>query len=242
MKSVETVLRILEEVSQRQPVRVSELARDLDIPKSTAQRGLKTLQEQGWVANGDNAQWHLTTKAFRVGSRYAGLDLRTQVLPVMREIWERTDENVHLAVRDGDHVTLIEKLDSRQAVRTFQELGATAPLLATSTGKAIVAFLPWEQRDRLIEDHAPHAYTESTITDAEEMRTHLDEIRERGFSVNRGEWRSDVTAVASPVMDLNEVPMAAISVSSPAHRMTDDLVAEYGEMLTSIREKMVIGQ
>jgi IclR family acetate operon transcriptional repressor len=240
MKSVETVLRLLEEVSVRQPVRVGELARDLDIPKSTAQRGLKTLEELGWVANDGDAQWRLTTKTFRVGSRYAGLDLRTQVMPVMREIWERTDENVHLAVRDGDHVTLIEKLDTRKAVRTFQGLGATAPLLATSTGKAIVAFLPEDQRERLLTGSQP-AYTGTTITDVAEMRSHLDEIRERGYAVNRGEWRDDVTAVAAPVLDMNGVPVAAISVSSPAHRLTDDLVTMYGEMLSSSREKMVVG-
>lgn len=240
MKSVETVLRLLEEVSLRQPVRVGELARDLEVPKSTAQRGLKTLEGLGWVASDGDAQWRLTTKTFRVGSRYAGLDLRTHVMPTMREIWERTDENVHLAVRDGDHVTLIEKLDSRRAVRTFQGLGATAPLLATSTGKAIVAFLPDDERERLVTEGQP-AYTGTTITQVDALRTHLDEIRELGYAVNRGEWRDDVTAVAAPVLDMTGVPVAAISVSSPAHRLTDDLVTVYGEMLRSFRDKMVIG-
>lgn len=241
MKSVETVLSVLEAVSVRQPVRVGELARELDVPKSTAQRALKTLEELGWVVAGHDADWRLTTKAFTIGSRFAGLDLRTQVQPVMHEIWERTDENVHLAVRDGDMVTLIDKIDSRKAVRTFQGLGATAPLLATSTGKAIAAFLPDDERERLLAETLV-AWTETTITDPDEMRAHLAEIREQGYAHNRGEWRSDVTAVAAPVLDMTGAPVAAISVSSPAHRITDELVTVYGQMLASFHDKMVVGQ
>lgn len=232
MKSVKTALALLEAVSMDQPIRVGELARRLDLPKSTAQRGLKTLQEAGWLASGPDATWRLTTKAFAVGSRFEGLDLRTRARSVMRQVAEQTDENVHLAVRDHDNVTLIDKIDSRRAVRTFQSLGASAPLLASSTGKAIAAHLPAAEREEVLAAGL-RRHTDATIIDIAAMREHLETIRILGYAVNRGEWRSDVFAIGAPLLDLSDYPIAAISISSPAHRLPDEVIDRYGRMLAS---------
>ncbi|MFI7706749.1 IclR family transcriptional regulator [Nonomuraea sp. NPDC049480] len=225
MQNVINALRVLEEVAARQPAGVGELARELGLPKSTVQRGLRTLHEAGWIrpAGGAVTRWQVTSKALQVGRR-AELGLRDVALPVMEELRQRTGETIHLMVPEGDAVVLIERLETDKPLRIVLPLGIRLPLHASANGKAVLAHL-----DRPI-DELP-GYTGTTITDPEVLRAELAEVRARGYADNRGEWRSDIAAVASAVLG-PDGPLASLSVSTPASRMPDDLRREYGKLVT----------
>lgn len=229
MRSVVTAFRILEEVARRQPVGVSELSRALELPKSTTQRGLAVLHDLGWIrpGDGDTTVWSLTTKALAIGSQAEDLGIREVALPVMKELNELTQENVHLAVPDGDWVTLVEKVDSAKAVRTFHRLGAMAPIHASSTGKSILARRARDEVQGVI-DRGLDRYNERTIVDADALWEELARIREVGYAVNRGEWREDVTALGAALLDGAGRAVAAISVSVPAHRLPERLIPTLG--------------
>lgn len=241
MRSVVTVFRILDEVASRQPVGVSELARILDLPKSTTQRGLNVLYELGWIRpeDSDTRRWSLTTKALSLGSQARELSLRELVLPVMRELQERTGENVHLAVPHGAWTVLIEKVDGSRSVRTFEQLGAFAPIYASATGKAILAHSTAEEVQAVIAQGL-EAYTEHTITVAEDLREELQQIRTIGYAVNRGEWREDITAVGGAILDSRARPVAAISVSVPAHRLPASRVPSLGRLVRGVTQAIVV--
>jgi IclR family acetate operon transcriptional repressor len=225
MQNVINALRVLEEVAVRQPVGVGELARGLGLPKSTVQRSLRTLHEAGWIrpAGGGVTRWQVTSKALQVGRR-AELGLRDVALPVMEELRQRTGETIHLMVPEGDAVVLIERLETDKPLRIVLPLGIRLPLHASANGKAVLAHL-----DRPI-DELP-AYTGTTITDPELLRAELAEVRARGYADNRGEWRSDIAAVASAVLG-PDGPVASLSISTPASRMPDDRRPEYGKLVT----------
>ncbi|MGI5291539.1 IclR family transcriptional regulator [Nonomuraea polychroma] len=225
MQNVINALRVLEEVAVRQPAGVGELARGLGLPKSTVQRSLRTLHEAGWIrpAGGAVTRWQVTSKALQVGRR-AELGLRDVALPVMEELRQRTGETIHLMVPEGDAVVLIERLETDKPLRIVLPLGIRLPLHASANGKAVLAHL-----DRPI-DELP-AYTGTTITEPELLRAELAEVRARGFADNRGEWRSDIAAVASAVLG-PDGPVASLSISTPASRMPDDLRPEYGRLVT----------
>jgi len=230
VRNVLNTLRVLEEVAARQPIGVGELARVLDLPKSSVQRALVTLNTAGWIrqASGEVTRWVLTTKALAVGGRASGdLGLRDAAVPIMEDLRRRTEETIHLTVPQERSVVLIERLETSKPVRISMSLGHALPLHASANGKAVLANSGSEVIGRLLAEGLPR-YTDTTITDPDEMRAELGAIRTRGFAVNHGEWRSDVGSVAAAVLGGPEKPIASLSVNIPMSRLTGESEAVYG--------------
>jgi len=234
MGAVTTAFRVLEEVSQHQPVGVSELSRSLSLPKSTVQRALQSLQDVGWVEQESDVgrRWVQTTKLVVLASRGGRLGLRDRAMPVMRELSERTDENVHLSVRSGMGIAIVEKLESSKAVRPIDPLGIVVPFHASSSGKAILAWSDLEVVDEVLA-HGLASFTKRTIVDGDELRHELKSIRCAGYAVNRGEWNDDVRSIAAPILDVDGRPRAAISVAAPAHRLPERKIPSIGQMVAN---------
>jgi DNA-binding IclR family transcriptional regulator len=220
MSSVHTTLRVLEEVARRQPIGVSELARTMDLPKTTVQRCLISLREAGWLAVvDDRSRWGVTSKPFDIGLRAIGTDrIRDVGQPLIEALRTETEETVHLSVRSGDSIVIVSREDSPQPVRTYVELGTRAPLHATSSGLAILAAMSDEEVGTHLGRELA-AYTETTIVDTRELMREIARTRERGYSVNPVSWwRAGVSAVGAAVVSSAGRPVAAIAVSIPASR------------------------
>ena len=233
VRSVMTALRVLDEVAAREPIGVSELARFLELPKSSVQRTLRTLHAAGWIhpVGAEMTRWGLTTHMLRTSQRATGgLSLRDVTVPVMEELRAATQETVHLAVPEEDHVIVIERLDSPQPVRTFIPLGMAAPIAASANGKAILATRPRAELEALLDGGQP-AYTPSTVTDRDALLAELDTIRSRGYATNSEEWRTGVSAVAAAITAEGGRGIAGISVSTPSQRMNRKLQVHYGQLL-----------
>lgn len=245
MRNVLNTLRVLEEVASRQPIGVGELARVLDMPKSSVQRALITLDTAGWIrpASGGFTRWVLTTKALAVGGRASGdLDLRGAALPIMEDLRRHTEETIHLTVAEGGKMVLIERLETDKPVRTNMALGHALPLHASANGKAVLANSSPEVIRQLLADELPR-YTDTTITDPDDLRAELAVIQRRGFAINHGEWRSDVGSVAAAVMGGHEKPIASLSVNIPISRLTEESEAAFGaavsEAASSLSARLV---
>lgn len=233
IQSALSTLRVLEVVAARQPVGVSELARLTDMPKSSVQRCLVTLQQAGWlrVVDPQRARWGLTAKPLSIGLRAAGEgDLREAALPVLRELARQTNETVHLAVRDANSLVIVARRDSTQSIRTYVELGTVAPLHGTASGLAILAKLDDAEVDAVVAAGL-EAYTETTIVDPVALRAEIAETRRRGFAVNTASWwRPHVAAVASAIADPAGRPIAAFALSIPTVRFDPAMVPRYGAL------------
>jgi IclR family acetate operon transcriptional repressor len=230
VRNVLSTLRVLEEVASRQPIGVGEFARVLDMPKSSVQRALVALDTAGWIrpASGGVTRWVVTTKALAVGGRASGdLDLRAAAVPIMEDLRRHTEETVHLTVPEGGKMVLIERLETDKPVRTSMALGHALPMHASANGKAVLANGSPEVVRQLLADELPR-YTDTTITDPDEMRAELAEILRRGFAVNHGEWRPDVGCVAAAVMGGHENPIATLSVNIPISRLTQESEVDFG--------------
>lgn len=233
MQSVLNALRVLEAVAARQPAGVGELSRTLELPKSTVQRGLRTLHEAGWIrpAGGEMTRWVLTTKALSVGRRATEeLSLRDAAMPRMEELRALTEETIHLMVPEGDGVVLIERLQTAKSVRIVLPLGVKLPLYASANGKAVLANRPESVVEQVIAGGLA-AHTPTTITDPERLRAELAATRRRGYAVNGGEWRSDIAAVAAAVLDEHGVPVGSLSISTPSTRMPARRRPEFGKLV-----------
>ncbi|MFG3260007.1 IclR family transcriptional regulator [Streptomyces sp. NPDC048172] len=243
MQNVLNTLRVLDEVAARQPVGVSDLARALELPKSTVQRALLTLREAGWLRQtegdgGGAGRWVLTTKPLLLGRHATGeLGLRDVAVPVMEDLRRRCDETVHLAVPEGGKVVLIERLETSQPVRIILPLGKNLPLHASANGKAVLAASTPEEIERHLTEELPR-FTETTVTDTAALREELAAIRERGYATNDGEWRTDVSATASAVLGPSGQPVASLSINIPSSRLTSASRAEHAELVREAADRV----
>lgn len=230
MQVVATALRVLEEVITEQPVGVSELARRLDLPKSTIQRALRTLEDEGWLQSnaGGTRGWSQTPKILALASRGRGTGIREIALPVMQRLLAHANENVHLTARQGNNVVVVDKLESSHPVRVFDPIGTMIPLHASASGKALLA---WSDEAEIREylDKAIEEFTKHTFASPDDLRTELDNIRAQGYSYNRGEWRSEIKGIATVIREKNTAPRFAISYSIPDHRLPEENVPGLAE-------------
>ncbi|MFB9509387.1 IclR family transcriptional regulator [Streptomyces aurantiacus] len=221
MNSVLSTLRVLEEVAMRQPIGVSELARVTQIPKSSVQRCLVTLQQAGWlrVVDRAHARWGVTMKVLAIGLRGAGeQDLRDLAVPVIKRLAAETDETVQLGLRDGADYVIVATQDSTQVVRVFLEVGTRVPLRATSAGAAIMSRLEPAEVDELLE-HDLKEFAQSPVPSSDELREEIARSARRGYALNVSGWfRPHVASIASAITDPSGRPIAGLTLSVPQMR------------------------
>jgi len=136
---------------------------------------------------------------------------------VLRELARQSRETVHLAILEGPEVIYVEKIDSPEPVAAYTRLGGRAPAHCVATGKALLAQLRDADLQPLLRDLPRHL--ELTICDPDELRTELARTRERGYAINRGEWRDSVWGLASAIKSRNGAVLGVVGVSGPRYRL-----------------------
>lgn len=240
MQSVLRALSVLEAVARSQPVGISALARSLGIPKATVHRILRTLGEAGWLAPQGapgEQRWVLTARALAVGARVMSQDdLRERARPILEELGRRTDENIHLSVPDGDSLVLIDKVPSSRPVQTVAQVGERVPMVLTASGWAFLSHLPTSELTTRVPPVVDLA--DGTSLTRKEVLAELEAVASRGFAVNPGRWRTDVSAIGSAINDRQGQPVAALSISLPSYRLTDDLHEPYGQLVMEATKRI----
>jgi DNA-binding IclR family transcriptional regulator len=149
------------------------------------------------------------------------LDLATEAQPYIEQLRERTKEVVHLDVLDRNEVVVIAKLDGLQPVQVMSRVGDRGPAHCISTGKAILAYAD----PQALVAGGLTRYTEHTHATASSLSRELARIREAGFAVNWGEWRTEARGIAAPVADSTLRVVAALGICTPSTRLTEELVS-----------------
>jgi DNA-binding IclR family transcriptional regulator len=116
------------------------------------------------------------------------------------------------------------------AVLTASWLGRTVPLHATSTGKALLAFLPPAEVRRVLAEGLP-AFTDTTITSPDALVAELDATRERGYGTCAGELESSLYGVSAPVLGPTGRPLAVLSIWGPGDRVSKQTFAQLGAVV-----------
>lgn len=223
VQSVDRAIAILEILAREGATRVTDLATELSVHKSTASRLVGALEQGGLVEQtGDRGRYRLGVGVVRLaGAATAQLDLAKESRPVCQRLAEEVGETVNIAVaRDGDVVN-ISQVRGPSAISGQSWAGARTPPHATSSGKVLLAFGALEVPDEL------DRYTPLTITD--ERRLGLDEIVERGWAAAVEELEEGLNAVAAPIRNVDGTVVAAVSASGPSFRLTPQRLPEVGE-------------
>ena len=144
--------------------------------------------------------------------------------PVLERTCAQTGETASLAVPGMDGLTYVDEV-TPAAVVTASWLGRSVPLHATSTGKALLAFLPPEQVQRVLSGPLT-SFTATTITDPQALAAELAATRARGYGVCAGELESSLYGVSAPVLDRAGRPLAVLSIWGPRDRVHEGLFAQ----------------
>jgi len=205
----------------RQPIGVSELARVTQIPKSSVQRCLVTLQQAGWlrVVDPEHARWGVTMKALAIGLRGAGeQDLRDLAAPVVKRLATETEETAQLGLRDGEDYVIVATQESTHVVRVFLEVGTRLPLRATSAGVAIMSRLAPADVDELLKREL-REYAQSPMLSSDELREEIRRTAGRGYARNVSGWfRPHVASLAAAITDPSGRPIAGVTLAVPEMR------------------------
>lgn len=218
-KSIVKAFTLLELLANSDtPLGVTALADEADLGKSNVHRILQTLLGLGYVEQGENAQYQPSLKAWEMGCMIMSrVSLRDVARGSMQVLAELTKEAVHLSELHDGEVLYIDKIESSEPVRAYTQLGGRAPAYCTATGKAMLAFAADADIASALASASEH--TPKTIASLDRFEIEAEHIRANRYSLNRGEWRSDIIGLGAPIADQSGNVVAAIGLSAPASRV-----------------------
>ncbi len=219
------VLRCLGD--ERRELALSEICYRVEIPKTTVFRYLQTLCACGFVTHDfDTDLYRIGLRVWELGqSVHEPIRIRDLALPEMRALRDRFNETVNLGILDGLEVVYIEIIESRRSLRMQAQLGGRDPIYSTALGKAVLALKSEDQWPaHLPKDLAPR--TGHTVMSTAKLRQTLLDVRERGFAFDDEENEEGARCIAAPIVNHLGQPVAAVSLSAPASRMPDRLLAK----------------
>jgi len=220
VKSAARVLDVLEMFALTlEPLGVSEVARRLDIPKSSAQSLLTTLSARAYLdRNGSGYALPPTLRGVGwVGGQVARLIRVAQ--PIMRRIADASGESAFLGVLTPEHmIRYVAKEASTNEVRYDAALSHLRPVYCTSIGLVILAFKPQREGDVLLRDLSLKKITPYTITDRALLRTMLARIRVQGYAEVRNANVNGASGVSAPIFGPDAEVLAGLNLGSPSSR------------------------
>ncbi|HHT50502.1 MAG TPA: IclR family transcriptional regulator [Eubacteriaceae bacterium] len=230
VQSIDRALSILEVLSDySEGLGVTEISEQVNLHKSTVYRLLTTLIYKGYVVQDtETNKYGITLKLFELGSKKVeSMDLLSVSKEYTKKLMESVNEVVHLVVREGSEIVYIDKVEANNTIMMASTIGKRSPMYCTSVGKAILAHLPEKKVKEIWDNSKIVKYTDYTITDFEELKTELEDIRQKGYAVDNEENEIGVRCIGVPIFNRHGKVEAAISISGPAIRVTESKISNF---------------
>lgn len=225
IQSVERACAILFSFSREHPRwRVSELSEVLGLHISTTSRLLATLKKLGLVKKDPlTLQYELSLRILELARVVISqLDLVKVALPYVTSLVERRKESAFLVVLDGSETVIVAQVSAPRVLTPRQYVvGMRHQASAASAGKLLLAHGPQSVVDKLIEEGF-HTYTDYTITSPQELRDELEKALHQGYAIANQELEIGIFAVSAPIWDSDGEVTAALSLSGPPERMSNE--------------------
>ena len=230
-QSLMRALTLLERLSQTPDgLSLTDLSYQLGMPAATVHRLLSTFEELDFVEqDAEHGLWFVGLKAFTVGNAFVHRrDFVASARPHMHALVELCGETVNLGVIDAGEAVFISQVESREVMRMIVRLGSRSPIHASGVGKALLANLPEQRVARILQQRGLQRYTERSIDNPTQLHAELQRIRQLGYALDDEEHAVGLRCVASAIFDENGQALAAISLSGPKARITDNRLDELG--------------
>jgi IclR family transcriptional regulator, KDG regulon repressor len=214
-------LRLLQLFSQSERgLTAKQVTKLSGLPFSTVHRFLVNLESAGYLNCSGEGVYYLGVACFAVGQSALGqLDIRRLSSPYLQELNQQTRETIHLTVRHGLSAVYVEKLDSPEQLRIHSRIGASVPLYCSAVGKVMLAFMPQEEREKVLRQLELKRFTPNTVGNLQELRTELYRVGKNGYACDLEEHELHIRCIAAPIWDHTGGLHASLSITAPMVRM-----------------------
>jgi DNA-binding IclR family transcriptional regulator len=223
LKAIARALDVLECFTDERPdLSLKDIGRLIELPESSLFRILLTLESRGYLMQRPDGSYCLPPKLLLGKLHDRAERLRDAVHPFLQKLASRFDETASVAYLFGDHIHAVDTVETFHEIRMTNKPGRVLPPHCSSLGKAITAYQTSPQIDRILETYGLYRRTDKTVVDRQALLTEFADIRERGFAVDREETVLGGVCIGAPITTDGAGVSAAMSLSTPIVRMTDD--------------------
>lgn len=224
IKSVHTAFRIVESLKRLEDASITNIAADTGLAKSTVHKHLATLLEEDCVTK-DEDGYSLGARFLDLGGfvrseRYGSEVVKDKV----KLLAEQTGQVVHFAVEEHGRAVVLYREKGEYGVPSRSRVGKRMYLHQTSYGKAILAHLPDDRIEGIVDHYGLPSATANTITDPDALSEELAQIRERGYAINDEESTVGLRAVGAPVILDNGRVFGGCSIAGPENEIEEDQI------------------
>lgn len=221
VKALGTSLDILEALCDVKGGTVTEIGEHIGVSTSAVHAHLQTMEKRGYVTR-DGFEYRPSLRYLGIGEQVKRdhIDIYEAGREEIKTLAKETGEFGWIMVEERGHGIFVSKEAGENAVETGNfPPGKPTPLQATAAGKSILAHLPEDARDEILEQTELRAVTQNTITDPDVLRDQLETIRDRGYALSSEESVHGIRSVAAPVLSADQEVLGAISISGPVSRI-----------------------
>jgi len=236
LEGVGRVMRILDCFTDGNPeLRLTDLSERSGITKTQVLRIASTLETGGYLhRDPESRRYRLGMRLFQLGTAvHNSMNLRRIAHPYLQRLVETTQETARLIVPHPSGPVCIDLVESPKGIRVFAQLGAKMPWNAGTSPKLILAYLPEEERERILTRHPFKRYTARTIVSVEKLRREVLSIRGQDFYFCDGDLDEDAFGVSAPIFDHADRIIGAINVSGPSSRLSKAEVDRFIQLMRS---------
>lgn len=215
--------------AQSQAIGLPDIAVKLGLPRQTVHRTLLQLEDLGLIIRDSSRD------RFYVGPKLSRLAVNAlfsenhnmPARAILRALVDDIQESCNIGVLDGMDFVYLDRIEANRTLRVHSEAGSHVPAYCTSGGKALLAYLPNQQRKKLLTASSRRAFTEMTLVDQARLEAELEIIRGRGYSTNNQEHTVGIVGVATPILDLEGRAIAAVACHAPIARISLDQLKSF---------------
>jgi IclR family acetate operon transcriptional repressor len=237
VSAVGKVVQVVEALTQQSGI--SEISRTTGLPTSTVHRIIQELVAVGWVrGNGEGGYFPgagLLTLAARAEAESRMTDV---IIPLLQGLRDLTSHTIHFALRQGDQVVYVAKIEGLRAYEMRSRVGMGIPLHCTAIGKAVLAALPERDVRSLLRRTGMPQMGPRTITDPDALVKHLAVISRQGFSVDDEENEALTRCIGAVVRDHRGGPVGGISMSGMAFEIDQRQVREMAPHVVAVAREI----
>lgn len=240
VQSVARIFSIIEVLAAHpKGASLQEISREAGLPKSTVHRLLSSLVTLGYAMQDSfTTHYRLTLKMFELSSGIVNdMDILSVAKPHLDQLSRRSGEAVHLVIQDGVDIVYIYKAEAGASLgtRMASHIGQRAPMYCTGVGKAILATLPAAEVEDIWRHSRPRKLTGRTITDLDQLKAQLAEVRRCGYAIDDEENELGIRCVALAIPGPGGRAESAFSISGLAPYMTDERIRRISALALETR-------